>query len=50
MFFIVLEDEKKYLQAIKKAVAILKNKEKKSKSEAITLLDKATTFDLESSF
>ena len=50
MCFIALEDEKRYLQAVKKAVTILKSKEKKSKSEAITLLDKATTFDLESSF
>lgn len=39
-----VEEEKRYTQALKKAVSILKSKEKKSKEEAIKLLDAATTY------
>ena len=39
-----VEEERRYTQALKKAVSILKSKEKKSKEEAIKLLDAATTY------
>ena len=40
--FSSIENDKKYMVAIKKAVAILKNKEIKSKEDAIKFLKKAT--------
>lgn len=39
---IVVEVSKKYNLLLKKAVSILKNKTKKSKAEAVKLLNKAT--------
>lgn len=41
---IVVEVSKKYNLLLKKAVSILKNKTKKSKAEAVKLLNKATEY------